>query len=416
MRRRKFLATVGGSVAALKVVPGLSVNSRAADGTDLSLPALLPGDLDTYFTEEKLRDAIDTTASLKGVQFEVVANYFAAWHSSPALDKIYGKGWTLWERVKKSKPLFPGQLLPKYPLWGYFNDADPAWAEREIDTAARYGIGVWAIDWYWHSGTMFYQEQLEQGFLKAANRSKLKFGIMWANEDWAGKALPQVHSVEDCVRATDYIIEHYFSQPNYWRIDGKLVLGIYQINLIQERMSLDGWKRAADLMRERVAKSGLGELHLQASGYYNGLDSQLRSLRFDSARHYHPISWSYHDAPKGKRSTYGEMATASVQVWKDSAAKCDVPYFPTCQTGDDVSPNMGAKAHIVTQRSPDQFERLLRAGQYFSVASSERPKIIFLSAWNEWMEDRILLPDTYYGYSYLEAVGRCFKGHVKSGA
>ena len=129
MRRRKFLATVGGSVAALKVVPGLSVNSRAADGTDLSLPALLPGDLDTYFTEEKLRDAIDTTASLKGVQFEVVANYFAAWHSSPALDEIYGKGWTLWEWLKNSKPLFPGHLWPKYPLWGYFNEADPAWAE-----------------------------------------------------------------------------------------------------------------------------------------------------------------------------------------------------------------------------------------------------------------------------------------------
>ena len=40
------------------------------------------------------------------------------------------------------------------------------------------------IDWYWHEGTQFYHEQLEQGFLKADNRSKLKFAVMWANHDW----------------------------------------------------------------------------------------------------------------------------------------------------------------------------------------------------------------------------------------
>jgi hypothetical protein len=26
--------------------------------------------------------------------------------------------------------------MPKFPLWGYFNEADPAWAEREIAAAA----------------------------------------------------------------------------------------------------------------------------------------------------------------------------------------------------------------------------------------------------------------------------------------
>jgi hypothetical protein len=64
---------------------------------------------------------------------------------------------------------------------------------------------------------------------------------------------------------------------------------------------------------------------------------------------------------------------------------------------------------MVTQRSPDQYERLLRAAQYFSAASPAQPKIIFLSSWNEWTEDHVLLPDTVFGYSYLDAVRRRFR-------
>ena len=63
---------------------------------------------------------------------------------------------------------------------------------------------------------------------------------------------------------------------------------------------------------------------------------------------------------------------------------------------------------MVTERTPDQYERLLRAAQHFSAASTANPKVIFLSSWNEWTEDHVLLPDTYYGYGYLDAVRRAF--------
>jgi len=53
---------------------------------------------------------------------------------------------------------------------------------------------------------------------------------------------------------------------------------------------------------------------------------------------------------------------------------------------------------------------LRRAAQYFAAASSAKPKIISLSAWNEWTEDHVLLPDTVFGYSYLEAVRRVYRG------
>ena len=407
MQRRQFFKTLGGSAAlgalgASGIFP--SSPGRSAEQNFAEVPAVQPGDLEAYFTEEKLRSAIDTTPSLSGMKFEVVAYNFPSWHPSPYMEKIFGKGWTEFETLKNSRPFYPGHLFPKYPLWGYFNEADPAWAEREIEAAAAFGIDVWMVDWYWHNGTMFYHEQLEDGFLKAPNRSKLKFALMWANHHWknvyparsvaeAATLLPQLHSEADTLRAIDYCIEHYFHQPNYWRIDGRPVFAIFDLNLLLETFSKDQLRRVFAKVRERVARAGLGE-----------------SLGFDSATLYHTFGWTYGGKPAGGRTPYGEAAVHTIDLWKETAAKVSVPFFPDCPVGWDDSPRFGASAHMVTQRTPDQYERLLRAAQFFSAASEAKPRIVFLSAWNEWTEDHVLLPDTVFGYSYLDAVRRVFAG------
>src|SRR5699024_5550949 len=111
---------------------------------------------------------------------------------------------------------------PKYPLWGEFNEADPRWAEREVDTAVEFGIDVWMHCWYWQESVQRCHLQLQDGLLKARNRQKLKFALMWANHDywnaWPGPTLGgkpaiisrQKHSEEDCLKVVDYCIEHYF--------------------------------------------------------------------------------------------------------------------------------------------------------------------------------------------------------------
>ena len=71
--------------------------------------------------------------------------------------------------------------------------------EREIDAAADHGIHGWMVDWDRHDGAMFYQEQLENGFLAARNRSRLRFALMWANHDW--RAVYPARSPEEAYSA-----------------------------------------------------------------------------------------------------------------------------------------------------------------------------------------------------------------------
>src|SRR5947209_7522082 len=238
MKRRGFLKTIGLGAASAPLL-------RATD--DSTVPAVEPRDDQMYFTEARLYEAVGTRELARPTGVEVIAYNFPGFHPSPWMEARFGKGWSEFEVLKNARGLFPGHAMPRIPLWGYFNEADPEWAQREIDTAADYGLDGWLIDWYWHEGTMFYHEQLERGFLKAANNGRLKFALMWANHDWknvyparnpetAAILLPQTHTVADCVKVADYCIEHYFHAPNYLRVDGALLFGFFDFPLLLKQL------------------------------------------------------------------------------------------------------------------------------------------------------------------------------------
>jgi hypothetical protein len=413
LNRRAFLGAVGAAGLLGAIRPGRAAGSGTPFGRAFaSMP--LPEAEAHFFSEEALVRALGVTALRVPDGVAAVAYNFPSWHPSPYMEGRFGKGWTEFETLKAAEPLFHGHLWPKFPLWGYFDESDPAWAAREIDAAADHGLSAWMVDWYWHEGTQFYHEQLEQGFLRAPNRARLKFALMWANHDWknvyparnpedAAVLLPQTHSLEDFRAVTRYCIEHYFGQPNYWRINGALVFGLFDVNKVIHFLGEEGTKRALDGMRAAVAKAGLGELHIQSNNGHSGIEGRLRGLGVDSATTYQTMGWTYSRA-RGVAEPYGQGAAESIEAWRKLKAACDVPTFPDCPVGWDDSPRFGLGAHPAVGRSPDQFERLVRAARH--CVADDATRIVFVSAWNEWTEDHMLLPDTIWGYSYLEALKR----------
>jgi len=414
MNRREFL-TATAAAASLTAIGPTSADAQPNKPKPATQLAAPPPGVD-YFTEDRLAKAIDLSTPTDNIDYQTVCFTFNPWHPSKWMEDRFGHGWTEYETMRNARPLFPGHHQPKRPLWGCFNEADPTWSAREIDLASTAGIDVFYIDWYWHEGTMFYHEQLEQGLLKSPNKDKIKFAIMWANHHWPNLypvpengsevvILPQTYSDADMDRLIEYLIDHYFTQPNYWKLDGKPVFGTFWTGHLIEHFGKEKLRKIFDDWQNRAIKAGLNGIHFQAVAQYDK-NTPLAACGFASTTDYHTFA----GGPNGKTSSFAQGAERAIKRWRDMSAQVQLPYFPQCPVGWDNSPRYGKNSHVFTNRTADQYERLLRAAKHFIATRKINPPLVYMGAWNEWTEDHYLLPDEVHGYSYLEAVKRQFAG------
>jgi len=365
----------------------------------------------------------------------VVCVYYPHWHNYDHGSAWKGEGWTEWEGVKAAVPRFPGHHQPLKPTWGYFDESDPKWSAREIDLAADHGIDVFLFDWYWYSGVRNMQEALEQGFLRAENRDRMKFALMWANHDRKDQFcpdfdkernvwLPSRHSPRDLERVIEYCIEHYFYQPNHWRVDGRLFFSVYQATRFVEELGGPlQTRKLLERIDRRLDKANLPPMH------WNGMVSRaedaavVKEAGFRSSSKYNvlaagkvrpDLTVSYEDVMEAHREHWQKMSTAPlvnlpvVTVGWDATPRCrqDVPWpFP-------ISPWSNRHAypycHVVVGNTPERFEQLLRDAAKHIEQDPRKPFAVLLNAWNEWTEGCYLLPEQRTGTARLEAIKRTF--------
>jgi len=400
------------------------------------------------FTTTKAQKA-SSQSKKAAKEYEVAVYYFPNYHPDSMNSLWHGKGWTEWELVKTAKPRFEGHEQPKVPSWGYFNEADPKWAAKEIDLAADNGIDCFIYDWYWYSNTGRYlHDGLEKGFLKAPNRNRLKFALMWANHDWINIhpatfdkrriALTQGEvsaALWDTI--STYIVENYFKQPNYWKIDGKPYFSIWEI--ITFINGLGGSKearKAIQLLEEKTKKAGFPGVHLniisaaindKSMKNITGPDApasakeMMKAMGGESVSTYHHVM-HYANGSKDEFPTLPvEKAFASA---KDYWAKFikeypDILYTPNVSMGWDASPRCMQSdkfemrgypwTSVFVGNTPASFQKQLQEAKSFLDAYNPKHKILVLNAWNEWTEGSYLLPEKKYGDAYLKAIKAVFK-------
>ncbi|HNX34197.1 MAG TPA: glycoside hydrolase family 99-like domain-containing protein [Kiritimatiellia bacterium] len=369
-----------------------------------------------------------------GPRPEVAAIYYPHWHRYDHGSAWKGEGWTEWEGLKAAVPRFPGHVQPLKPTWGYFDESDPAWTAKEIDLAKDNGIDVFIYDWYWYSGVKNMEEALEQGFLKAPNRGRMKFALMWANHHRRDQFCPEYgkprtiwlhsyHSEKDLTRMIDYCIEHYFREPNYWRVRGGLFYSIFQAKEFVDQMGGPEKTRAAfKRIDERLGKANLPPMHWNAMVSTPARSEAMRAAGFHSTSRYNvstagkvkpDATEDYGDVMEAHRKHWKAMQTAQLmdipvvtRGW-DSSPRCraDVPWpFPRTQGGGFEYPY----SQIVTGVTPERFEQLLRDAAQAVRDDSKAPPAVLINAWNEWTEGQFLLPEEHYGTAHLEAIRNVF--------
>ena len=334
-----------------------------------------------------------------------------------------------WETVQRATARFEGHAWPRKPLWGYQEEADPSVMEMQIEEALAHGVNTFIYDWYWYDGRPFLEQCLDEGFLGAKNNEKMKFYLMWANHDanylwdrrlaseqhratvvWQGKTHP-----EDFHVIGKRWLEQYFTRPNYYKIDGKPLVSIYDLgNFIRTFGSLEKTRAAMEWLNEEAKKYGLPGIHFKVihQGRYtknlSGIDSEkaseelITALPFESVTHYQFCHMT--DVDRTFRETMPDVKAEWTRISEDF----DCPYFPHVSIGWDNNPRHVTlfRPNILRENTPEAFEEALRDAKAF--AEKIGVNMVTINSWNEWTEGSYLLPDDLNGYGYLDAIRRVF--------
>lgn len=367
--------------------------------------------------------------------YDVAAFVWPSYHPDDRAKVFWPDGIGEWQTVISNKPKYEGHEQPRYPLWGYINEADPYVAEMEINAAADHGVNVFIFDWYWYDGMPYLEGHLNDGYLKARNNDRVKFYLMWANHDvslaWdkrnaddafgrKNKALIWKGGIDrpEFEKICHRFIEKYFSHPSYYKIDGKPVFMLYELQtFIQGIGGIKEAKDALDWFREQVKKAGFKGLELQLSmrkdsdkslsavpGDNIGTQKAVvQQLGFNSLTHYQFVHFT------NVHRDYNEAMKDVVADWNSISNSYTAKYYPHVSVGWDASP----RAHryigaVMKNNTPENFQKALLQAKEFIDAHPDQAPLITVNSWNEWTETSYLQPCTMYGYGYLQAVKKVF--------
>jgi len=363
-------------------------------------------------------------------KYDIAAYIWPAYSGDEPRNHIFWEeGIGEWQTVKNQKVKSNGYFWDRKPLLGYQNEADPKVMEQQIDMALEHGVNVFLYDWYWYDNRPFQENCLNDGFLKAENCNKMKFYIMWANHDanqtwdirnseehstviWQGKV-----NREQFETIGIRWLEQYFTLENYYKIDNKPVISIYDLyNFITGLGGINEAKSAMQWLDNKARDYGLNGVHFQfvrwngdEANNVTGVDGgaivadskMINDLGFSSLTHYQFVHFANMDRD------YLEILPDVEKEWKKIDEEFEIPYFPHVSIGWDNNPRFREfHTNVTKNNTPENFEKALKMAKDY--ADTHNVNLITINSWNEWTETSYLEPDNKYGYGYLEAIKKVY--------
>jgi hypothetical protein len=235
-------------------------------------------------------------------------------------------------------------------------------------------------------------------------------------------------SPETYARICDHLVKDFFTQPNYWLIDGKAYFSIYDIKKFVENFeNLDATRKAMEMLDTKAKAAGLKGVHWNIVAWGNPVlpvenppdnyPELIRNLVFTSATSY---VWIHHFALKERENDYETVWKSYLKHWETNTPAYEVPYFPNVTVGWDSSPRTNQDqpwdqslgypyTGIIVNNTPENFRKALQSTKEKLLADPAVPRVITINCWNEWTEGSCLEPDTEHGMKYLKAVKKVFK-------
>ena len=370
-------------------------------------------------------NARDTSGGLKQADAataacRLLAMYLPQFHPIPENDAWWGKGFTEWTNVTRSRPKFRGHYQPHLPAdLGYYDLRIPEVRELQAELARSHGISGFCYYHYWFNG----KRLLERPLAEVLNSGKpdFPFCICWANENWTRlwdgceqeMLIGQDYSADDDRKHIRSLLP-LFADARYVRVDGKPLFTVYRSSHLPDAA------RSTDIWREEALKAGVGELYLCRFETKDDMISpDPRSLGFDAAIEFAPdwrrsggqdlAGWKAKalagmgllPKPYQENRFFDYRAIAKHMMQRETPA---YPLMRGVTPGFDNSARRKTAAMIIRHATPQAYGEWLR----FAIDWTERhhtgdQRLVFVNAWNEWAEGNHLEPDMKDGSAYLEA-------------
>jgi hypothetical protein len=233
-----------------------------------------------------------------------------------------------------------------------------------------------------------------------------------------------------------YIVEKYFKQPNYWKIDGKPYFSIYEIvTFINGLGGIDNARAAIELLDAKTKKAGFPGVHFNIMSWMINDDlvkkiigpnapanarAMVQALPCESVSTYCYIHHFTNVEKAGFPTvTYDQAFATAKEYWKKFRTEYpDILYTPNVSMGWDASPRCMQSdkfqphdypwTPVFVGGTPGKFKTALKEAKKFLDEYNPKHKILVLNSWNEWTEGSYLLPEKKYGDAYLIAVKEVF--------
>lgn len=327
-----------------------------------------------------------------------------------------------WQQVAGARPLFPGHEQPRAPAdLGHCDLRVPEVRLAQSDLARAYGIDAFCYLHFWNAGGQQFARPFAE--VLASGEPDFPFCLCWANERRAPSGPSGSEARADDVLHANFLAAA-FADRRYLRMGDRPVLVVRQPRELADPVATLG------AIREAAARNGIGDPLLLAAGGetlptvvggvdgvragpLTGFDGELDWPRLDrestalqsAAREPAPRPlgnllrhrrWLPHLAVEEERAARRRLLPRA-----SSARK-----IPVVLAGWDDTPLRGRCGTVLTGRRPEFFESDLRAALSDAESAPESERMVFLFAWNAWLQGAALEPDRRFGRGYLEAVAR----------
>jgi prefoldin subunit 5 len=294
------------------------------------------------------------------------------------------------------------------PLLGEYRSDDPIVMSKHIDWATGHGIDGFLVSWTGYGyGDLKYFDDNFKLFLNNPLSKDVLIAILYEspgrlrttgnpNAPWE-KDVSSPENLQTLLSDFEYLAKTYFEKGNYFRINSKPVIYIYD-----SAAFIGDVRVAINKLREHVRGSAGFELYLISDHAHPSVLPGDNKEWEERARSFDGItSWlgGYSGEGRYLGGTYENQIRIVFSRWGKWAGENSKKLIPFITPEfDNRYVNWGCPNCIPLNRSPQLFEERIN----IALKHTQTPQIIFVGTWNDFFESTTLEPSREYEFTYLE--------------